>query len=77
MHPKSRILIEELVLADTGVSFFSAAADINMLMLPGGMERTENQWKQVCSSTEPPLELVKVWNKQKDMESVLEIRRAA
>ena len=73
MKPNSRILIEELVMPDTGVSVVNAGVDIAMLVLPGGIERTESQWRRLCASVEPRLEVKKIWNKQKERESVLEV----
>lgn len=77
VNPKSKILIEEYMMADLGVSFHPAGADISMMMLPGGVQRTKSQCAQLCASVEPSLKIAKVWNKHHDRDSIVEVRLVA
>lgn len=44
MANDSQILIDEIVLPDTNVSFQAAMGDLYMMFMGGGKERTEKQW---------------------------------
>ena len=46
MSCKSRIIIVDIILPNTGVSRYLAALDVNM-MVTAGMERTERQWHEL------------------------------
>ena len=43
----SKLYLNEWILPDVGCPLFPAAVDIQMMMNFGGMERTENQWKEL------------------------------
>ncbi|RMZ75890.1 hypothetical protein DV738_g5206, partial [Chaetothyriales sp. CBS 135597] len=45
LGPDSQILIDEQVLPETGVHWFSATMDIHMYAAVGGMERNESEWR--------------------------------
>lgn len=44
MSADSRILIDDLVLPNTGVHWWSAAIDMQMYLMHGAMERNLDQW---------------------------------
>ncbi|KAI9652252.1 MAG: hypothetical protein M1831_007100 [Alyxoria varia] len=66
----SVLLIQDMVLPDTGASWRGSTLDILMLMFPGGMERTKMQWESLLNSA--GLELCKVWTDANMIESVIE-----
>ncbi|KAL2215003.1 O-methyltransferase-domain-containing protein [Thermoascus aurantiacus ATCC 26904] len=72
MAPHSRLLINEMVLADTDETLVRADMDMLMLFLSNGMERTKTQWKELLAKVEPPLKLVEVWSVPGDQQSVIE-----
>lgn len=44
MAPDSRILIDDVVLPDTGANWMAAMNDISMMIAFAGKERTQKQW---------------------------------
>lgn len=72
MDQDSRLLIEELVLPDTGVDFKCSHLDILMMLYHSGMERSESQWRQLIDSV--GLEVVKIWSNPATDPSVIETR---
>ncbi|GAD98551.1 hypothetical protein PVAR5_7246 [Paecilomyces variotii No. 5] len=50
MSSDSRILIDEVVLPDTGAHWQGTMADITMMINLGGKERTVHQWKSLADS---------------------------
>lgn len=48
MNGDSRILIDEVVLPDTGAHWQATMADISMMIGLGGKERTNQQWKSLA-----------------------------
>lgn len=68
----SRLLLNEMILPDTGCPAFYAAADITMMCVLGAMERSESQWRELLSSA--GLRLVKFWysKDRKDREGIIE-----
>jgi demethylsterigmatocystin 6-O-methyltransferase len=46
----SRLLVNEWAMPDTGVSRLVAAADLTMMVVGGGMERTIDQYRQLMES---------------------------
>ncbi|KAI0543632.1 S-adenosyl-L-methionine-dependent methyltransferase [Xylaria curta] len=72
MAPDSILLVDEMILPETGVSAPSAAVDMTMLAARGGMERTERQWCQTFQDA--GLELVKTYTyNPASYESVMEV----
>lgn len=69
----STLLIDDYVLADTGVSLREAEMDILMWLHTSGIERTERHWKELCGSV--GLEIVQVWSADRAQESVIELRK--
>lgn len=68
----SKILLNEFVLPDTDCLSFLAAGDINMMLIMGGMKRTEGQWEELLRSVD--LRIVKIWKspKPRNEEAVIE-----
>ena len=71
----SRILLNETILPDKDCSPLLAAADITMMSLLAGMERTERQWVELVESA--GLRVVKVWKSPdfRDCEGVIEVEK--
>lgn len=57
-HPKSKLLLVDLVLPDTNVTMQEAIRDISMFPI-GGMERNETQWKELLARS--GLGIKKIW----------------
>ena len=58
MSGQSRIIIADMVLPEWHVSREQALQDLNMMSF-GGMERTEQQWRQLISDS--GLRIWKIW----------------
>lgn len=69
----STLLINEKVLADTGVPLEQGQMDILMWLHTSGKERTEREWKALCEGV--GLEIVKIWSAENVGESVIETRK--
>lgn len=50
MGPNSAILIDEMVLPDSGTNHQAMSIDITMMAALSAMERTQNQWEKVLDS---------------------------
>lgn len=50
MGPDSKLLVDELVLPNTGVSSFGASIDLTMMAAFAAQERTEAQWQALFDS---------------------------
>ncbi|KAF2269981.1 O-methyl transferase B [Lojkania enalia] len=59
MGPDSILLIDEMILPETGVNLTAASIDMTMLTALAGMERTEAQWRETLG--EVGLELVETF----------------
>ena len=59
MGPESILLIDEMILPETGVNFVAASIDMTMLTALAGKERTEKQWRETVR--EAGLELVETF----------------
>jgi hypothetical protein len=70
----SRLLINDLVLSDTGPDLLPSLLDIMMMSMASGMERTEKQWRALLSSI--GLEVVEIWTSD-GTESVIEAKLKA
>lgn len=69
----STLLINEKVLADTGVSLEQGQMDILMWLHTSGKERTEREWNSLCNTV--GLEIVKIWSADNVGESVIEAKK--
>ena len=54
-------MLDDVVLKDTGAWYATAVHDLIQLEVAGSKERTEQQWRELIASVEPPLEIVKIW----------------
>ncbi|KAH8432484.1 uncharacterized protein LDX57_010121 [Aspergillus melleus] len=50
MASDSRILVDETVLPDTNVTWQAAMGDLYMMLMAGGKERSERQWRSLAGS---------------------------
>ncbi|KAL8956946.1 MAG: hypothetical protein Q9183_006183 [Haloplaca sp. 2 TL-2023] len=69
----SKLLINEFIIPDVGASDFITAVDLTMMMMSGGMERTESQWRKLLASA--GLEIERIWSTNgegQETESVIE-----
>ncbi|KAI4098443.1 MAG: hypothetical protein LQ339_006414 [Xanthoria mediterranea] len=66
----STLLIYDYVVPEVGASVRAAAMDLQMMVLVGGMERTEIQWRAILRAS--GLDLVRVWSLPGASESVIE-----
>lgn len=72
MSPEySKLLIHEMVVPEVGASTFHAMLDMTMMAFNAGMERTEQQWKDLLQKA--GLVVVKVWSPlQEDGDAIIE-----
>lgn len=47
MHPDARLLVHERVVGPPNEDLASKLSDLNMLVMPGGKERTEDEWREL------------------------------
>ncbi|KAL8869656.1 MAG: hypothetical protein Q9174_004105 [Haloplaca sp. 1 TL-2023] len=75
MQPNySKLLINEFIVPAVGASDFITAVDLTMMMMSGGMERTESQWRKLLASA--GLEIERIWStsgESQETESVIEV----
>lgn len=67
----SKLLINEMVVPLKGASLFTVQSDFNMMASLGGMERTEEQWRELLG--EAGLEVERIWTGREDVESIIEV----
>ena len=72
MQPHSRLLINEMILADLNESMIRSNMDMLMLFFTNGMERTKTQWNELLATVEPPLTMLQVYSAQGDQQCVIE-----
>jgi hypothetical protein len=66
----SRVIIVDFVLPDTNVPRMQAAMDIQMMSIGAGVERSEQQWRELLLNA--GLKIIGIWNVSPNMESVIE-----
>ena len=66
----STLLIYDYVVPEVEASVRAAAMDLQMMVLFGGMERTEIQWRAILQAS--GLDLVRVWSLVGASEFVIE-----
>lgn len=66
----SKLIIVDFVLPDVNVPLFQASLDIQMMSIGAGVERSENQWRELLSSA--GFEIVNIWRNNPGMEAVIE-----
>jgi hypothetical protein len=62
MAPGSKILIDEMVLPNTGVHWWSACLDLHMYAMLGAMERNEEQWHSLLDKAGFEITEIKVYS---------------
>ena len=67
----SKIILNELVLPDKGMSLTAAQLDITMMAVLAATERTERQWRELIDSV--GLRIEKIWTKVEEEESIIEL----
>ena len=68
----SKILLNEIVLPNTGCTPFFAAADINMMSILAGMERTHMHWCELIESVGLEVVRISVSPYEGDSEGIIE-----
>ena len=68
----STLLINEFVLPNTEAPLMVSSYDIMMMSIGTGMERTENQWRDLLQSI--GLEITKIWTANMFNESIIEAK---
>ena len=66
----SRVIIIDFVLPDTNVPRMQAAMDIQMMSIGAGVERSEQQWRELLLNA--GLKVIGIWNVSPNMESIIE-----
>ncbi|KAL8966327.1 MAG: hypothetical protein Q9183_003419 [Haloplaca sp. 2 TL-2023] len=66
----SRLLIEDQVLPDRGANATQASIDMTMYVMTGGIERTQDVWRELLDSA--GLEIIKIWSDTKGSVPVIE-----
>ncbi|KAJ5378407.1 hypothetical protein N7509_011526 [Penicillium cosmopolitanum] len=66
----SRVIIIDFVLPDTNVPRMQAAMDIQMMSIGAGVERSEQQWRELLLNA--GLKIIGIWNVSPNMESIIE-----
>ncbi|KAF2162695.1 hypothetical protein M409DRAFT_68979 [Zasmidium cellare ATCC 36951] len=75
MGPESHILIDDWVVPETGAPWFVTQADMCMLTMSGGQERSEEQWREVLSRSGLKIESVITYNEAFKM-SIVDVVKA-
>ncbi|KAF2727216.1 O-methyltransferase [Polyplosphaeria fusca] len=70
----SKILLNEIVVPDTGAGWFATGVDMLMMQCHAAQERTESDWRALVESV--GLSLSKVWECEGSAEGLLEIELA-
>ena len=65
----SKIILNEMVLPDIGITLTAAQIDITMMCALAATERTEGQWRQMMDSA--GLIIEKIWTKVQEDESIM------
>lgn len=71
MGPKSKILINELVLPNQGAHWLTTALDLGIMTCVAARERTEEEFKALFASV--GLELAGIWKHPEGYDSVMEV----
>ncbi|CAI7671286.1 unnamed protein product [Penicillium pancosmium] len=71
----SSVIIIDFVLPDTNVPRMQAAMDIQMMSIGAGVERSEQQWRELLLNA--GLEIIGIWNVSPNMESIIEAVKVA
>lgn len=66
----SKVLIDEIVVPDSGAGWSTTSADYLMMALGAVRERTEREWYDLLDSV--GLKIVKIWTCEQGTESLIE-----
>lgn len=66
----SKLLIHETILPDSGATRAQCEFDLTMMVVNGGLERSERQWTELLA--EAGFEVVRFWQKYPDSEGIIE-----
>ena len=66
----SKLLINEIVMPQRGANLYATNSDVNMMAVVAGVERTEQQWKDLLSAV--GLKIAKIWTPERESESIIE-----
>lgn len=75
MGPESVLLVDEMILPETGVNLAAASIDMTMLTALAGMERTEAQWRDTLADVGLRLDKTYIYNPLQ-YEGVMHVRLA-
>lgn len=67
----SKILINEIVIPETGADWFSTSVDLLMMVVHSAAERREKQWRALIESA--GLKVVKIWSCGSAPEKLIEV----
>ncbi len=65
----SKIIVNEIVLPDKGMTLTAAQLDITMMSAMAATERTERQWRAIMDAA--GLVIEKIWTKVQQEESIM------
>ncbi|KAM0712360.1 hypothetical protein Q7P37_011455 [Cladosporium fusiforme] len=68
----SRILLNEIIIPETGAGWFETSVDMIMLCAHSAQERRESHWKSLVESVEG-LKVANIWNVAGAVEKIIEI----
>lgn len=68
----SKILINDIVIPETGAGWFEVAVDLVMMWIHSAQERRERAWRSMIESVEG-LKVTKIWNIEGASEKVIEV----
>ena len=74
MDTESIILLDEMVLPETGVNAYATSIDLSVMVATAAQERTQEVWRELIGAS--GLELVKTYCYNPDSyETVMEVRK--
>lgn len=71
----SRILLNEIIIPETGASWFETSVDMIMMVCHSAQERRERHWKELVDSV-GGLKISNIWNVDGAVEKIIEIQLA-
>jgi hypothetical protein len=70
----SKVLLNEIVIPDTGADWYSTSVDMIMMAVHSATERTEADWRRLLESA--GLKLTKIWDCEGAPEKLIEAELA-
>ena len=71
MGPKSKILINELILPNQGAHWLTTSLDLGIMTCIAARERTEEEFRELFASV--GLEIAGIWKHPEGYDSVMEV----